>query len=252
MALEVLTGTTPDISPMLQYQFWETVHYKVGTDKPSFSSEPPEKLGRFVGIAETVGHTMTFKVLTDDTQKVIYRSVLRSARHPDHKPPPSDQPKEEATEVLKSLHDGEFELPTFDPEDLVGRTVLLPRQDDGQRFRAEIVEAIVGGECNHATHPVKIYFRCTVNNEEYKDVIAYNELLEHISKDETEEGLWRFKSISAHQGPLSTSDPNYHGSRYNVLVDWETGESTFEPLNVIAADDPITCSTKMEGDASSL
>ena len=243
--LEVLTGTTPDISPMLQYQFWEPVYYKVGTNKPSFPSEPPEKLGRFVGMAETVGHAMTFKVLTDDTQKVIYRSVLRSARHPDHKPPPPDKPQEEVDEVLKSKHnysaDGELELPTFDPADLIGRTFLLPRQDDGQRFRAEIVEAIVDGERNHANHPVKIRFRCTVNDEEYEDVIAYNELLEHISKDETEEGLWRFKSISAHQGPLSASDPDYRGSRYNVLVEWETGESTFEPLNDIAADDPITC-----------
>ena len=109
--LEVLTGTTPDISPMLQYQFWEPVYYKVGTDKPSFPSEPPEKLGRFVGIAETVGHAMTFKVLTDDTQKVIYWSILHSAHHPDHKPPPSNKPKEEVAEVLKYMHDGEFELP---------------------------------------------------------------------------------------------------------------------------------------------
>ena len=25
------------------------------------------------------------------------------------------------------------------------------------------------------------------------------------------------------------------------LVEWETGESDYEPLDVIAADDPITC-----------
>ena len=62
-----------------------------------------------------------------------------------------------------------------------------------------------------------------------------------ISKDETEEGLWKFKSISAYQGPLLPSDPAYNGSRYNVLVNWETGESTFEPLSTIAADDPVTC-----------
>jgi hypothetical protein len=31
------------------------------------------------------------------------------------------------------------------------------------------------------------------------------------------------------------------GSRYNVLVEWETGETTYEPLDMIASDDPITC-----------
>ena len=84
-------------------------------------------------------------------------------------------------------------------------------------------------------------FRCTVNDEEFEEIVAYNELLDHISKDETEEGLWKFKSISAHQGPLSQSHPSYNGSKYNVLVNWETGESTFEPLATIAADDPVTC-----------
>ena len=62
-----------------------------------------------------------------------------------------------------------------------------------------------------------------------------------IEKDETEEGLWRFKSITGHQGPLSKTDKAYRGSRYNVLVNWETGESTYEPLHIVAADDPVSC-----------
>jgi hypothetical protein len=34
---------------------------------------------------------------------------------------------------------------------------------------------------------------------------------------------------------------DYKGSTYNVLVAWETGESTYEPFNLIASDDPVTC-----------
>ena len=30
-------------------------------------------------------------------------------------------------------------------------------------------------------------------------------------------------------------------AKYNVQVEWETGEITFEPLSIIAADDPVTC-----------
>ena len=53
--------------------------------------------------------------------------------------------------------------------------------------------------------------------------------------------LYRFRAIIGHQGPLLASDPDWKGSKYNVQVEWETGEITFEPLSIIAADDPITC-----------
>ena len=53
--------------------------------------------------------------------------------------------------------------------------------------------------------------------------------------------LNRFRAIIGHQGPLLASDPDWKGSKYEVQVEWETGEITFEPLSIIAADDPVTC-----------
>ena len=53
--------------------------------------------------------------------------------------------------------------------------------------------------------------------------------------------LFKFRAIMGHQGPLAASDPDWKGSKYNLQVEWETGEITFEPLSVIAADDPVTC-----------
>jgi hypothetical protein len=44
-----------------------------------------------------------------------------------------------------------------------------------------------------------------------------------------------------HQGPVLWRDKDYNGSRFNVLVEWENGEITTEPLSVIAANDPVTC-----------
>ena len=40
---------------------------------------------------------------------------------------------------------------------------------------------------------------------------------------------------------MLASDPDWEGSIYNDQVEWETGEITFEPLSIIAADDPVTC-----------
>ena len=72
--LEWLYGSTPDISVLLRFIFYEPVHYAIHDDEPGSG----EKLGRFVGIAEDVGHKMTYSILTDD-QKVINRSLVRTA-----------------------------------------------------------------------------------------------------------------------------------------------------------------------------
>ena len=49
--------------------------------------------------------------------------------------------------------------------------------------------------------------------------------------------------LIGHQGPLKPTDLNWKGSKFNVLVEWETGEKTYETLSVLAADAPVTCAT---------
>ena len=72
--------------------------------------------------------------------------------------------------------------------------------------------------------------------------MTYAEVLEHIEKQEQHDTtLWRFKRIVSHQGPLRPDDPHYKGSSYNVKLEWEDGSMTYEPLHIIAADDPVTC-----------
>ena len=53
--------------------------------------------------------------------------------------------------------------------------------------------------------------------------------------------LYKLRAVIGHKGPLLASDPDWKGSKYNVQVEWETGEITFEPLSIIAADDAVTC-----------
>jgi hypothetical protein len=78
------------------------------------------------------------------------------------------------------------------------------------------------------------------------EIFTYNEIINHIEKDNNDmesdtEQLFKFRCIAAHQGPLHSSDKDRKGSSYNVLVEWETGEMTYEPLTPIAVDDPVTC-----------
>ena len=69
---EWLLGYTPDISVLLQHCFYEPIYYSKYDSK--FPSDTTECLGRFVEIGETVGHAMTFRILTEEG-KVINRAV---------------------------------------------------------------------------------------------------------------------------------------------------------------------------------
>ena len=53
--------------------------------------------------------------------------------------------------------------------------------------------------------------------------------------------LWWFQQILGHQGPLKSMDRAYNGSPYNVQLEWANGETTYEPLSIISADDPVSC-----------
>ena len=71
--------------------------------------------------------------------------------------------------------------------------------------------------------------------------MSYVQSLDHLDHQEQHEDLYKFRAITGHQGPLSPQDENNKGSKYNVMVEWETGEITEEPLSLIAADGPVTC-----------
>ena len=56
-----------------------------------------------------------------------------------------------------------------------------------------------------------------------------------------EDGHYKLKSIKDQRGPYTSTDPDYLGSSYNLLIEWETGEMTWEPLSNIIADDHYSC-----------
>jgi hypothetical protein len=156
--LQVLTGSTPDISHLLFFKFYEPVYYKL--DDSDLPSDTREERGRWIGISEHVGHAMTFLILTDDTKHVIHRSNIRTACDPStanlRLDPLNDKPLSNSIPpVLRSRLDklnleiltdhGEMvsaKVPHIDINDLVGRTFLMPQEEDGQQHRARIIQAI--------------------------------------------------------------------------------------------------------------
>ena len=53
--------------------------------------------------------------------------------------------------------------------------------------------------------------------------------------------LYRFRAIIGHQGPLLASDQNWKEANIMFKLKGRLGRLLFEPLSIIAADDPVTC-----------
>ena len=138
-------------------------------------------------------------------------------------------------------------MPTFDPSDLIDRTFLLPPEKNGERHRAKVTRQVVEiFDQDNGQRVENSNFIIDIGNGKVEELISYNQLLEHLENAldhdmGMDQKLYRFREIIGQQGPLLASDPDWKGSKYNVQVEWETGEITFEPLSIIAADDPVIC-----------
>ena len=131
-------------------------------------------------------------------------------------------------------------MANIDIPNLLGRAFLLPPEDNGERHMAKIIDID-----DHGQTLEDIKFRLKINKDQAEEIMSYNQLMDYIQKgtdaEEDPDSLFKFRDVVAHQGPLESTDPNHKGSKYNVMVEWESGEVTYEPLTLISKDDPITC-----------
>ena len=74
------------------------------------------------------------------------------------------------------------------------------------------------------------------------EIISYNEMIDVVNKRmgaadsdaDPHEVLWFLDSLVDHR-------LNKDGKTYSVKAKWSTGEETWEPLKILAIDDPVTC-----------
>ena len=234
------------------------------THDQHFPSESEERAAFLVGFGDHCGDAMTHKLLGKITQKIICRSAVRplTKSNPNHRltedggeTSTSKQPSSKIPTVfIRSRQDDADPshikpMPEFDPDDLIGRTSLLPPQENGERLRAKVTKKVVEEiEAAEGNRIPNINFILDIGEGKVEELITYNQLLDHLEQADEQENfmdqeLYSFRAIIGHEGPLKATDPNWKGSKWNVQIEWETGEITFEPLTVIAADDPITCAT---------
>ena len=203
-------------------------------------------------------------VLDVDTLKIIYRSAIRprtlknlnerlvdAGGEEDHQPhsKPLKHPTSSSNDTkptqpnipsffIKSRHDDDGPtsskpLPEFNPDDLVGRTFLLLPGDNGERLRAKVTRKVVEViEKADGERVQKLNYILGIGNGKLEEIISYNQLVDHLEAaanedNEISDDLFKFRALIGHRGPLKPTDPNWKGCKFNVLVDWETGEKTY-------------------------
>ena len=272
--VQALEGTTPDISFLLHFSFYEPVYYRIDSSEPdlNFPSSSNEKKGYWVGFTDNQGDSLTWRILTEDTQKIIIHSGVQSAHRTTTNqrlaspsgegttlPFPIPYPQQSKNSLpLDSLdastpnfeqfvksqtgedEDNPIPMANIDIPNPLGRSFLLPPEDNGERHMAKIIDID-----DHGQTLEDMKCKLKINKDQSEEIMSYNQLMDYIQKgtdaEEDPESLFKFRDIVAHQGPLESTDPNHKGSKYNVMVEWESGEVTYEPLTLISKDDPLTC-----------
>ena len=105
----------------------------------------------------------------------------------------------------------------------------MPPQEDGTRCRATIIGRVNKHLDKRDQDPAYIQFKCLVNKER-EEVVAYSDIVDCIEQDQTWDGVWKFRRIVKHAKCTTEERKTFHCS-WKVLVEWETGEITWQPLH---------------------
>ena len=255
-------GVTPDISPFLQFEWYEPVLF---LDNNNGFPSTKERKGYWCGPTENVGDAMTYWILTDDTNQLIARSNVRSALTPDASASnvpinfravfsddlEGSPPKEFVTSAARStvssassndddsLSDVEAnEKPMLTSlNDLLSKlsgkpvnTVIGPNYILGYSFLTDhdgVQQRATIVDLPDETDKVTLKF---LNGS--KSLMQYDDLISIInSQDEDGDGLQSFKTILDHRK---------RNRKWEVKIAWDDGDITWEPLHDMRLFDMIT------------
>ena len=100
-------------------------------------------------------------------------------------------------------------------DDLLGKTFLLPMDENGERKRATISEHVKDLCQQQVSREDQLRFKLKIDGDQLNDLISYNQLMEYLEdKRDTgplEDGLQRLKCIKDHKGPYTSSEVDWGG-----------------------------------------
>jgi hypothetical protein len=109
----------------------------------------------------------------------------------------------------------------------------MREDDDGNIVRSEIVR-MLKKDSDDTQKQIKFLVDTKNGEQSSEEVLDYNVLCDLVEEQllalENNElgGLRTFKWILAHDGPLLVKNQRYKGSSYNLLIEWDGEELTWE------------------------
>ena len=103
---------------------------------------------------------------------------------------------------------------------------------------------------NPISRKFRIQLEGGVGKEAVEDIMAYNEILDHIEREENiSNPEWSFRRILMHQH-TPRGHPDRINSDYNVQILWETGAITIKSVKDLAKDFDIDLALYAKGKGS--
>ena len=82
----------------------------------------------------------------------------------------------------------------------------MDQQEDGQKFLARVVKDINAHDKKVQNNPELMRLKYSIKNDQYEEILEYNDIVQHLYLNQESDNLWKFKVITAHEGPLRQTD----------------------------------------------
>ena len=198
---------------------------------------------------------MTAKLKIGDEEQLIHHDepTKESVEHVDGEqsqedptvPRPVEPPDIEGTdksETAKSFLSSAMEdaveqgynLPTIDVKDIIGRTFISAPDDKGEQRRARIEEVEFSQRRTADEAEPLLRFKCKAGDKRFDEVMTYNRMLQWCDMHKDSDKYFRLETILNHRKNSSAT------GGWEVLIQWADGQTSWEPISMIFADDPVT------------
>ena len=130
-------------------------------------------------------------------------------------------------------HDNPPPMSIINLDDLLGRSFLLPMDENGERKRATISEHVKDLCQQQVSREDQLRFKLKIDEDQLDDLISYYQYMEYLAdKADTgplKDGYYRFKCIKDYKGPYTSSEvdlgghddnPNHVNESFLSEVDW--------------------------------
>ena len=136
-------------------------------------------------------------------------------------------------------------LPRFTPDELIGRT-FLKEGEHGDIMKSKIVRKLKQDNQIRQDQVKFLIQSDNGTNVKIEEVMNYLHLCDLIERQlraintDNDDAIHAFTKILGHDGPFRQGQRKYKGSTWNLLIQWDNGEETWEPRDLIEETDKIS------------